>query len=317
MKVAAAAELASYTGRGCGTGCTRMIKDPRHRLRHRRMTSWPRCSIGWPGGGLLLLRIHRLRLADGEPMSIDTSHLPRRRFPGACDGSWNGTRRFTRRSAPATASSPAEAEETIETVLADPHDAGLLDVYPGIPLLLVSRHAIDSTGEPVEGAPVVVPGRPPQVHHLAAPHVAGTLDAVTEPGTKRHPVRHRHSALGSGEGLVATAAVAAAGPRRQAAGAVVKPAQTGVHDGPRQAIPRTRKPSPGWPPSPTPTSWPGALRPCCPREAAARVVRGGSGWISAGPPGSSTPAPPPGTWCWWRSRAGCWSAITPGRPHAG
>ena len=33
-----------------------------------------------PGGRVL--RIHRLRLADGEPMSIDTSHLPARRFPG-------------------------------------------------------------------------------------------------------------------------------------------------------------------------------------------------------------------------------------------
>ena len=45
-----------------------------------------------------------------------------------------------------------EAEETIETVLADPHDARLLDVDPGIPLLLLSRHAIDSTGLPVEFA---------------------------------------------------------------------------------------------------------------------------------------------------------------------
>src|SRR6266436_9337384 len=33
-----------------------------------------------------LLRIHRLRLAHGEPMSIDTSHLPARRFP-ACASS--------------------------------------------------------------------------------------------------------------------------------------------------------------------------------------------------------------------------------------
>ncbi|TDD64438.1 GntR family transcriptional regulator, partial [Actinomadura darangshiensis] len=33
-----------------------------------------------PGGRVL--RVHRLRLADGEPMSIDTSHLPARRFPG-------------------------------------------------------------------------------------------------------------------------------------------------------------------------------------------------------------------------------------------
>jgi GntR family transcriptional regulator len=46
----------------------------------------------------------------------------------------------------------AEAEETIETVLADPHDARLLGVDPGLPLLLLSRHAFDVHGEPVEYA---------------------------------------------------------------------------------------------------------------------------------------------------------------------
>jgi len=46
----------------------------------------------------------------------------------------------------------AEAEETIETVLADPHDARLLEVDAGLPLLLLSRHAYDVTGQPVEWA---------------------------------------------------------------------------------------------------------------------------------------------------------------------
>jgi GntR family transcriptional regulator len=102
-----------------------------------------------PGGRLL--RIHRLRLADGEPMSIDTSHLPARRFPGL------------RRELPRHASlyetlataydvHLAEAEETIETVLATPHDAQLLGVDVGLPLLLLSRHAFDENGEAVEWA---------------------------------------------------------------------------------------------------------------------------------------------------------------------
>ena len=102
-----------------------------------------------PGGRAL--RLHRLRLADGEPMSIDTSHLPARRFPGL--------RKQLERHASLYETLRtdfgihlAEAEETIETVLADPHDAQLLGVDPGIPLLLLSRHAIDSTGHPVEWA---------------------------------------------------------------------------------------------------------------------------------------------------------------------
>jgi GntR family transcriptional regulator len=102
-----------------------------------------------PGGRLL--RVHRLRLADGEPMSIDTSHLPARRFPGL--------RRQLERHASLYETLRtgygihlAEAEETIETILADPHDANLLGVDAGIPLLLLSRHAIDTTGQPVEWA---------------------------------------------------------------------------------------------------------------------------------------------------------------------
>src|ERR1022692_1913201 len=46
----------------------------------------------------------------------------------------------------------AEAEETIETVLAGPEDARLLGVDVGLPLLLVSRHSFDPAGSPVEWA---------------------------------------------------------------------------------------------------------------------------------------------------------------------
>src|SRR6202030_4792740 len=81
-----------------------------------------------PGGRALGL--HRLRLADGEPMSIDTSHLPARRFPGLRKQlerqlSLYETLRL------AYGIQLTEAEETIETVLADPHDARLLGVDPG------------------------------------------------------------------------------------------------------------------------------------------------------------------------------------------
>src|SRR5579875_3751788 len=98
--------------------------------------------------GARTLRIHRLRLADGEPMSVDTSHLPARRFPGL-------RKQLNRHSSLYETLSAsygvrlAEAEETIETVLADPHNADLLAVDTGLPLLLLSRHAVDVTGETV------------------------------------------------------------------------------------------------------------------------------------------------------------------------
>src|SRR5919108_2171744 len=101
--------------------------------------------------GARTLRIHRLRLADGEPMSIDTSHLPARRFPGLRK-ELPRHRSLYETLATAYDIHLAEAEETIETVLATPHDAQLLGVDVGLPLLLLSRHAFDVDGEPVEWA---------------------------------------------------------------------------------------------------------------------------------------------------------------------
>ncbi len=101
--------------------------------------------------GSRVLRIHRLRLADGQPMSVDASHLSAQRFPGL-------RRNLDRHSSLYEALATdygveiAEAQETIETVLADPRDAPLLRVDVGMPLLLLSRHAFDACGIPVEWA---------------------------------------------------------------------------------------------------------------------------------------------------------------------
>lgn len=100
-------------------------------------------------GGARVLRIERLRLADGEPMAIEITHLSARRFPGL--------RRHLDR-APSLyrvleseySVRLAEAEETIETVLAPPREAQLLGTDTGSPMLLLSRHSFDANGEPVE-----------------------------------------------------------------------------------------------------------------------------------------------------------------------
>ena len=84
-------------------------------------------------------------------MSIDTSHLPAGRFPGLRKQLERHHSLYETLRA-AYDIHLAEAEETIETVLADPHDAQLLEVDAGLPLLLLSRHAFDTTGEPVEWA---------------------------------------------------------------------------------------------------------------------------------------------------------------------
>lgn len=100
-----------------------------------------------PGGRVL--RIERLRLANGEPMAIETTHLSVRRFPSL-------RRHLAKYSSLYAALSEvydvhlAEAEETIETALATPREAGLLDVDVGLPMLLLSRHSFDADNTPVE-----------------------------------------------------------------------------------------------------------------------------------------------------------------------
>lgn len=100
-----------------------------------------------PGGRVL--RIERLRLADGDPMAIETTHLSADRFPDL-------RRQLSRYSSLYAALGDAyqvrlaAAEETIETALATPREADLLDTDVGLPLLLLSRHSFDGGRKPVE-----------------------------------------------------------------------------------------------------------------------------------------------------------------------
>ncbi len=101
--------------------------------------------------GSRVLRIHRLRLADGEPMSVDASHLSARRFPGL-RRSLDRHPSLYQALATDYGVEIAEVQETIETGLADPRDARLLGVDVGMPLLLLARQAFDAAGTPVEWA---------------------------------------------------------------------------------------------------------------------------------------------------------------------
>ena len=147
-KVAQVLELASYTEgmRAHGLHPRTSILEIGYVMADEHMAG----LLGIRTGGRAL-RVHRLRLADGEPMSIDTSHLPARRFPGL-RRQLDLHRSLYETLAAHYGVQLAEAEETIETVLAGPQDARLLGVDVGLPLLLLSRHAFDTGGNPVEWA---------------------------------------------------------------------------------------------------------------------------------------------------------------------
>lgn len=96
-----------------------------------------------------VLRIERLRLASGEPMAIETTHLSQARFP-ALRGSLAKYASLYAALAEVYGVHLAEAAETIETSLATPREAGLLATDVGLPMLMLSRHSLDTGGEPVE-----------------------------------------------------------------------------------------------------------------------------------------------------------------------
>src|SRR3954471_17679199 len=99
--------------------------------------------------GARVLRVERLRMADGEPMAIETTHLSARRFP-ALRRHLENNRSLYATLAEEYGVHLAEAEETIETVLAPPREAELLGTDVGLPMLLLSRHSFDADGKPVE-----------------------------------------------------------------------------------------------------------------------------------------------------------------------
>jgi GntR family transcriptional regulator, nutrient-sensing system regulator len=145
-KVAQLLELAGYTEemRAHGLSPRTQILDTGYRAADQELA----LLLGIRPGGRVL-RINRLRYADDEPMSVDASYLAARRFPSL-------RRKLVRDAslyetlASVYGVELAEAEETIETVLASPADARLLGVDVGLPLLLLSRRAFDTSGTPVE-----------------------------------------------------------------------------------------------------------------------------------------------------------------------
>ncbi len=82
-------------------------------------------------------------------MAIETTHLSAKRFPALRRSLAKYTSLYTA-LAEVYDVHLAEAEETIETSLATPREAGLLGTDVGLPMLMLSRHSRDRDGQPVE-----------------------------------------------------------------------------------------------------------------------------------------------------------------------
>jgi len=98
--------------------------------------------------GALVLEVVRVRLADGEPISLERALFPADRFPGLLDRSLGGSLYELLETHYGLAT--GEAEERIEVVAAGAAEARLLELRRGAPLLAVARTAWDAAGAAFE-----------------------------------------------------------------------------------------------------------------------------------------------------------------------
>jgi GntR family transcriptional regulator len=95
-----------------------------------------------------LLRVERLRLANGEPMATETVHLDANRF------SWVKDELTDRSSLYELLNSRGVelvfAQQTIEASLATDEELALLEAHPNQPMLLMTRVSFDAAERPIE-----------------------------------------------------------------------------------------------------------------------------------------------------------------------
>jgi len=98
-----------------------------------------------------VLRLRRLRLADGMPMAIEESHIPLRQFPGLerIDFATNSLYATLRERYGVRV---GYADETIEALLATREDAELLTIPSRASILSISRIILTTQETPIEVA---------------------------------------------------------------------------------------------------------------------------------------------------------------------
>lgn len=96
-----------------------------------------------------VFRLERLRLADGQPMAVETAYVPVELCPDML------SRHFEHQSLYKILREQygiglVQATQRLEAVAADAYEADLLGVHVGTPLLMLERISRNEAGEPVE-----------------------------------------------------------------------------------------------------------------------------------------------------------------------
>lgn len=100
------------------------------------------------GAGTPAMHLERILLADGQRIGLESTYLAKHRF-GHFAGSFDPTTSLYA----AVRASGVEfgwATEQIETVLASPREAALLECSTATPMLRLQRRTVDTAGKPIE-----------------------------------------------------------------------------------------------------------------------------------------------------------------------
>jgi len=95
--------------------------------------------------GETVFRIERLRLADGEPLMVETAYIPTRICPGLTRDQLNDSLYAT--ISECSGASPLEATETYEAIVLMKREAELMHVHAGEPALRIQRVSKNTVGE--------------------------------------------------------------------------------------------------------------------------------------------------------------------------
>ena len=98
--------------------------------------------------GAAVMHLERVLLADGQRIGLESTYLPKHRF-GTFTQTFDPTTSLYA-AVRATGVEFGSAVERVETVLASPREAGLLESTTAMPMLRLHRRSVDTDGRPIE-----------------------------------------------------------------------------------------------------------------------------------------------------------------------
>jgi len=105
-----------------------------------------------------VIRLERLRLANGDPMALEVTHLPLRMFPGFPEGDFTGSSSLYEVMEVRYGIRLHRARQVLEAGIAGQRESELLEVPLGAPLLMIERVTYSDHGVAVEVARAIYRG---------------------------------------------------------------------------------------------------------------------------------------------------------------